>query len=402
MATGLEIASATPAIMGGKPAFSKLLPIVRPTLPTYESMAAELSEIVSSGMVTRGKQLRAFEEAAAAHLKVKHAVAVSSCTSGLMLSYKGLGLQGEIIAPSFTFMATVSAAVWAGLRPVLVDVERHTHNIDPAAVERAITPKTSAIVAVHNFGNPADIAALEQVAKRHNLKLIFDAAHGFGAQYQGTPVGGQGDAQCYSLSPTKLVVAGEGGFVATNSDELAEKIRRGREYGMGEAYDSIFAGINARMSEFHACLGRHSLAMLDKHAARRQEIVALFQKRLGKLPGIGFQKVLPGNRCSYKDFSLTVDADAFGLTRDELAKALAAENVDTRKYYDPPVHRQTAYRHFAPAEETLPTTNWLASASLSIPLWSHMDDETAGQICYAIERIQHAAGDVKLNWTARS
>jgi len=397
MATGLDTASAKPAILGGKPAFPKLVPIVRPTLPSYESMAAEMSEIVGSGMVTRGKQLRAFEEAAAAHLKVKHAVAVSSCTSGLMLSYKGLGLQGEIIAPSFTFMATVSAAVWAGLRPVLVEVERHTHNIDPAAVERAITPKTTAIVAVHNFGNPADIAALEKIAKSRGLKLIFDAAHGFGAQYQGIPVGGQGDAQCYSLSPTKLVVAGEGGIVATNSDELAEKIRRGREYGMGQAYDSLFAGINARMSEFHACLGRHSLALLDKHAARRQEIVALFQRQLGKLPGIGFQKVLPGNRCSYKDFSLTIDADEFGLTRDELGKALSAENVDTRKYYDPPVHRQTAYRHFAPAEETLPTTNWLAAASLSIPLWSHMDDETATQICSAIERVHGAAKDVKVN-----
>jgi dTDP-4-amino-4,6-dideoxygalactose transaminase len=401
MATGLDTASAKPAILGGKPAFPKLLPIVRPTLPSYESMAAEMSEIVGSGMVTRGKQLRAFEEAAATHLKVKHAIAVSSCTSGLMLTYKGLGLQGEIIAPSFTFMATVSAAVWAGLRPVLVDVERHTHNIDPAAIERAITPKTTAIVAVHNFGNTADIAALEQIAKRHNLKLIFDAAHGFGAQYQGTPVAGQGDAQCYSLSPTKLVVAGEGGIVATNSDELAEKIRRGREYGMGEAYDSVFAGINARMSEFHACLGRHSLAMLGKHAARRQEIVALFQRKLGKLPGIGFQKVLPGNQCSYKDFSLTVEAETFGLNRDELAKALAAENVDTRKYYDPPVHRQTAYRQFAPAEETLPTTNWLASASLSIPLWSHMDDETATQICSAIERVHNLAKDVKVNLANR-
>src|SRR5262249_8104305 len=155
-----------------------------------------------------------------------------SCTSGLMLTYKSLGLTGEIVAPSFTFMATISAAVWAGLKPVMVDVERHTHNIDPAAVEHAITPATSAIVAVHNFGNPADIAALEQIAKRRKLKLVFDAAHGFGARYQGVPVGAQGDAQVYSLSPTKLVVAGEGGIVATQSDDLAEKIRRGREYGM--------------------------------------------------------------------------------------------------------------------------------------------------------------------------
>ncbi len=394
MATATDT-SKVPAVLGGKPAFEKLLPIVRPTLPKHEELASELAEIIGSGMVTRGRQLQLFEEAAAAHLRVKHAVAVSSCTSGLMLVYQGLGLKGEIVAPSFTFMATVSAAVWAGLRPVLVDVDRGTHNIDPAAVERAITRNTTGIVAVHNFGNPADIAALEQIAQSHGLKLVFDAAHGFGAQYQGVPVGPQGDAQVYSLSPTKLVVAGEGGIVATNCDTLAERIRRGREYGMGAAYDSLFAGMNARMSEFHACLGRHSLAMLERNANRRQEIVALFRRELGRLPGIHFQEVLLGNRASYKDFSITIDAQAFGLSRDELAKAVAAENIDTRKYYDPPVHRQTAYRQFAPAEQSLSVTNWLASASLSLPLWSHMTDEVALQICRACKRIYETAEDVQ-------
>ena len=184
-------------------------------MPKFEELSAELAEIVGTGMVTRGRQLRAFEEAAAARLRVQHAVAVSVVPVVLMLAYRGLGLTGEIIAPSFTFMATVSAAVWAGLRPVLVDVELHTHNIDPAAIESAITPSTTGIVAVHNFGNPADIDALEKIAKRRGLKLVFDAAHGFGAQYQGVPVGPQGDAHVYSLSPTKLVVAGEGGIVAT-------------------------------------------------------------------------------------------------------------------------------------------------------------------------------------------
>ncbi|HEY2882262.1 MAG TPA: DegT/DnrJ/EryC1/StrS family aminotransferase [Pirellulales bacterium] len=384
-----------PAVLGGPPAFDKLLPIVKPTLPKFDALSADLAEIVGSGMVTRGRHLREFEEAAAAHLKVKHAVAVSSCTSGLMLTYQGLGLTGEIVAPSFTFMATVSAAVWAGLKAVLVDVDRRSHNIDPAAVEKAITPATTAIVAVHNFGNPADIAALEAIAKRRNLKLVFDAAHGFGARYQGVPVGPQGDAQVYSLSPTKLVVAGEGGIVATNSDDLAERIRRGREYGMGAAYDSLFAGVNARMSEFHACLGRHSLAMLETNAGRRQEIVALFRRELSSVPGIGFQEVLPGNRSSYKDFSITVDTAEFRLSRDELATALKAENIDTRKYYDPPVHRQTAYRHFAPPAGSLPVTQWLASASLSLPLWSHMTDDTALEICRAVQRIYRSANDVR-------
>ncbi len=224
---------------------------------------------------------------------------------------------------------------------------------------------------------------------------MFDAAHGFGAQHQGVPVGPQGDAHVYSLSPTKLVVAGEGGIVATNCDQLAEKIRRGREYGMGAAYDSLFAGLNARMSEFHACLGRHSLAWIEQNAGRRQEVVAIFRRELSHLPGIGFQQVLAGNRSSYKDFSITVEAEQFGLSRDELAMALAADNIDTRKYYDPPVHRQTAYRHFAPAEETLTVTNHLAATSLSLPLWSHMSDEIALEICRACRRIHECAADVR-------
>ncbi len=394
-ATKTTSSSQSPAILGGRPTFEKLLPIVRPTLPKFEELREELAEVVTSGMVTRGRQLQMFEQAAAEHLKVKHAVAVSSCTCGLMLVYQGLGLRGEIIAPSFTFMATISSAVWAGLKPVLVDVDRRTHNIDPAAIEAAITPATTGIVAVHNFGNPADIGALEKIARQHKLKLVFDAAHGFGARYQGMPVGSQGDAQVYSLSPTKLVVAGEGGIVATNSDELAEKIRRGREYGMGNGYDSLFAGINSRMSEFHACLGRHSLAMLEGHVERRQEIVAMYRQELGQLPGIEFQEVSPGNRASYKDFSITIDAAKFGMSRDEFAQALAADNIDSRKYYDPPVHRQTAYRQFAPPEDRLPVTNWLSQASLSLPVWSHMGDEIVQQVCRACRRIHEAAGDVR-------
>jgi dTDP-4-amino-4,6-dideoxygalactose transaminase len=197
-----------------------------------------------------------------------------------------------------------------------------------------------------------------------------------------------------------LVVAGEGGIVATNSDELAEKIRRGREYGMGNGYDSLFAGINSRMSEFHACLGRHSLAMLEGHVRHRQELVALFRQELGKLPGMGFQKVLPGNRSSYKDFSLTIDAEQFGMSRDELSKALAAENIDSRKYYDPPVHRQTAYRQFAPNDDRLKVTEQLARTSLSLPLWSHMTAETVLEMCQACERIHRSADEVRARFAA--
>ena len=383
-----------PALLGNAPVFSNKVNIVRPRLPPFEEMIDEIAEIFSSGMVTKGRHVTAFEQAIAEHLGVKNAVAVSSCTLGLMLTYKGLGLTGDVVVPSFTFMATASSLVWAGLRPVFADVKFDTTNLDPAAAEAAITPRTTAIVAVHNFGNPAEIDELKAIADRRGLKLIFDAAHGFGAQYRGEPVGKQGDAQVYSLSPTKLLIAGEGGIVATNDDALAERIRMGREYGNDGNYDSAFAGVNARMPELSALMGLHSLLSLEQAAGRRNHTAELYRRELGCLPGIGFQEIVQGNRSSYREYSIMIDSHSFGLNRDQLATALTAENVDTRKYYDPPVHRQTAYAQFAPSDRKLSNTDSLASRSLSLPMWSEMSDEIALNICRAIRRAGESADEV--------
>jgi dTDP-4-amino-4,6-dideoxygalactose transaminase len=387
-----------PALLGGTPGFPELLPMVRPVLPSFQKMAGDVEQILSTGMVTKGRFMREFEQAFAAHLGVKHAVAVSSCTSGMMLVHKAAGLTGEVIVPSFTFMATVSAVVWAGLRPVFADVDKDSNNLDPATVEAAITPRTAAIVAVHQFGNPADIAALEKIAAQHGLKLIFDAAHGAGARYQGLPVGKQGYAQIFSLSPTKLLISGEGGMVTTDDDDLAANIKIGREYGNPGNYDTIFAGLNARMPEFNALLGLRSLEMLEDAAQHRNETVALFQEYLGRLPGVGFQYVRSGDRHSYRELSITIDEELFGLTRDELALALKYENVDTRKYYLPPIHEQTAYRPFYEGKP-LPSTDWLSSHSLSLPLWSNMSTETATRICDIITCLHENAQAIheKLN-----
>lgn len=382
-----------PAIVGGQPVFADKVNIVRPVLPDFLEVSEGVQSILTTGMITKGEYLRTFEKAVREYLGVKHAIGVSSCTSGLMLTYRGLGLTGDVVVPSFTFMATVSALVWSGLRPVFADVNPGTTNLDPAAAEAAITPQTSAIVAVHNFGNPAEIDALQEIANRHGLKLIIDAAHGFGGLYQGVPVGRQADAHVFSLSPTKLLIAGEGGIVATNNDELALQVQMGREYGNSGNYDSAFAGLNARMAEFNALVGLRSLDHLEAAAQTRNQSADLFQELLGILPGVGFQEVRPGNRCSYKDLSVTFNAGEFGLTRDELALALAAENIDTRKYYEPPAHRQSAYRHFY-SGQPLPNTELLASTSLSFPMWTSMDPSVVSRICEAVQRIYQNRGKV--------
>ena len=369
------------------------IPLVKPAVPSYSDLSENLENILASGMLTKGDRLREFEEAAARYLKVKHAVAVSSGTIGLMLAYRALNLQGEAIVPSFTFMATVSALVWAGVKPVFAETDFQTRNIDPQAVEEKITPRTSAIIAVHNFGNPAPIDELRQIAERHNLRLIFDAAHAFGSTYRTRAVGSQGDAQVFSLSPTKLVIAGEGGVVATNNDELAKGLRRGREYGNDGTYDSAFAGLNGRLPEMSALLASESLRSLDGAVENRNAYADFYRKELGRLGGIVFQKVAAADRSTYKDFCITVDENEFGLSRDELARALAEENIETRSYYNPPVHLQTAYRQFT--TESLPFTERLARESLSLPMWSEMEAETLERVCRVIESIQQSSGQIK-------
>lgn len=376
-----------PALLGGTHVFSEWVSLVQPVLPNLAELSNEVQSILSSGMVTKGRYLRQFEEEVQNYLQVKHAVAVSSCTTGLMLTYQALGLSGDVVVPSFTFMATVSALIWCGLRPVFADVDGTTTNLDAESARISITPSTTAIVGVHNFGNPADVAELNDLAQQHHLKIIYDAAHGFGSLYQGVPLGPLGDANIFSMSPTKLLITGEGGIVTTNDDELAKSIRMGREYGNDGSYDSAFAGINARMPEFNALMGIYSLKRLEAAARSRNDTAALYHQLLGQMPGIEFQTVRPGNRSAYKDLSIVIYPNQFRLPRDELQLALTAENIDTRKYYSPPVHKQHAYKHFSDQQTYLPVTDWLSANSLSLPIWSFMPDEIVKNVCSAISRI---------------
>jgi dTDP-4-amino-4,6-dideoxygalactose transaminase len=364
------------------------IPLVRPTLPKLSAIRAPLERALTSGQVTRGDNVRGLEAEAARALGVQHAIGVSSCTSGLMLVLRALDLKGEVILPSFTFLATGTSVLWCGLTPVFADINPETITIDPADVERRITPQTSAIVGVHTFGNAADCEALERIARAHKLKLIFDAAHGFGCSYRGRPVGGFGDAEVFSMSPTKLVVAAEGGIVTTNDDALARRIRIGREYGNPGNYDCEYNGLSARFEEFNAILARWGLKNLKRHAAARRKLVERLRKRLAKVPGVRFQHVPKGCTHGYKDLSLEFDPAAFGATRDDVAAALAKAGIDSRKYYFPLVHETQAFAAWngKHGETDLPHSYRLSRASLSVPLWSHMSGREMDAIGDAVAR----------------
>lgn len=383
-----------PAVLGGHPAFDSLVPVVRPELPPAEELFDPVREVVSSRVITNHKYVREFEKALARTLGVKHAVCVSSCTSGMMLLMRGLALSGEIVVPSFTFMATVAAVVWAGCEPVFADVDEQAMVLDPDAVEEATSPRTCAILAVHNFGRPAPVERLEEIARSRGVRLLFDAAHGLGSLRKGGPLGGLGEAEVFSFSPTKLVTAAEGGVVTTDSDEIAEAVRVGRNYGNPGNYDCVFPGLSARMSEFNAILGLASLRRLDAAVARRNELARLYCERLRRLPGISFQAVDGEDRSSYKDFTVVIDEAKSGLSRDALAWALRAENIDTRSYFDPPCHRMAAFGPYVKPGQEFPRTEKLSAGCLSLPIWSGMDLETASKICLAVERILEHAPEI--------
>lgn len=375
-----------PAVLGGRAVFSSPLPITTPTISASQSMLRAIGRVVNSRQLTNGNEVRKFEKAIERYLGVRHAIALGSCTSGLMLILRVLGLRGEVILPSFTFHATAHAIIWNGLKPVFVDCDPETYNINPREAEKAITPKTAAIMAVNIFGNSADIEALGKIARKHGLKLIFDSAHAFGTKYQGKNAGGFGTAESFSLSPTKLLTAGEGGIVTTNDDELAAKIKMGRNYGDPGSYDPEFSGLSSRMGELNAILGMFSLNTLEKNVKRRNRAANLYRKHLSNIPGLSFQKINEGDRSSYKDLSILVDRSVFGLSRDQIYTALLAENIIVKKYFYPPVHRIRAFRN-CQNRHKLPVTEKISDNSLSLPLFSHIDDESIETVCQAIGDI---------------
>lgn len=377
-----------PAILGGTPIFENNVPISSSTLPDISQVMYSFEDIFDSGMITNHKYVRLYEDKMAKYLGAQHAVAVSSATSGLLLMLKCMDLEGEVILPSFTFSVTGHVLAWTGLTPKYVDIDPNTCLIDPAEVEKAITPKTCAIFGVHIWGNPCNHQALQEISDRYNIKLIYDAAQATGSKYMENPIGALGEAQVFSCSPTKVVTAAEGGILTTNNADLAEKVRIGRNYGDDGSYDCQFEGINARMSEFHAALGLATLDMAEEHINRRHDIYALYKKYLSQLSGIRFPSDTYGGTTNGIYFSIIIDESLFGLTRDHLYEALKHDHVDSRRYYTPPLHLQKANLKYAGLYKgKLPNTESIANRSLTLPVFSHMTDEQVIGVCTAISRI---------------
>jgi dTDP-4-amino-4,6-dideoxygalactose transaminase len=319
---------------------------------------------------------------------------VNSCTAGLMLVLSQLDARGPVVMPSFTFAASAHAVHWAAGTPAWAEVRDADLTLDPddARAEIAATGAV-AMTATHIYGTPCQTEALAAVAADAGIPLVYDAAHALGSLRGGRPVGGFGTAEVFSMSPTKVTTAGEGGLVATSDEALAAAIRIGRDYGNPGDYDCRFVGLNARMSELHAAVGLASLEGLDERLAHRAALVEAFRAVTDGLPGLRYPALDDGDTSTYKDLTLVLE-DGFGLHPSELGAVLRADGIDSRRYYYPPIHRQQAYADL-PGRRDLPVTDRLAEQVITPPLYSHMTVEQAQRVAAVVVAAQANSAEVR-------
>jgi dTDP-4-amino-4,6-dideoxygalactose transaminase len=304
---------------------------------------------------------------------------------------RALDVRGAVLLPSFTFSASAHAVAWNGLRPVFADCDAESFQLD---VQDAMgrLDGVEAILATHVFGAPCPAEAVEELAAAIGARVVFDAAAAFGATHGGRPVGGHGAVEVFSLTPTKTVIAGEGGLVTTDDDDLAAAVRVGREYGNPGDYDTTFVGLNGRMSELHAALALESFADLDVNLGRRRAVAARYAAGLGSVPGVRFQRVDPTDEPTWKDWTIVVDPHDFGIDRSALAAVLLADGVQTRTYFHPPVHRQRAYGREPRVE--LPATDVLSAQVLSLPIYPALADDAVDRIIEVIQAAHDHAAEI--------
>ena len=341
---------------------------------------AAVQRVLQSGYYVLGTEVKAFESEFAAYATAKHCVGVGSGTDALHVAIRALGIGpgDEVITTAHTAVATVSAIELAGATPVFADIDATHFTLDPALVERAISPLTKAIIAVHLYGQPADLTAFSAIAARHSLKLIEDCAQAHGALHQGRRVGSVGDIAAFSCYPTKnLGAIGDGGMIVTNDDALARQCRLLREYGWAERYVSHISGFNSRLDELQAAILRVKLPALDADNEKRRKIAARYDTELAGLP-----LQLPARRPETNHvFHLYVVRST---RRDALQEHLRAAGVGALIHYPMPIHRQPAYAGKVRGGESLPETERASREVLSLPMYPELSEAEVGTVIAAL------------------
>ena len=375
------------------PAFAEPLHVGRPNLGDREAFLKLAGEMYDRRWLSNnGPLVQELEARIARYLGVKHCVAMCNGTIALEIAIRALNLEGEVIVPSYTFIATAHSLFWQGITPVFADIDPHTHNLDPAAVRRMITPKTTGIIGVHLWGRSAPVEELQAIAGEHGLQLMFDAAHAFGCTHGGRMIGNFGRCEVLSFHATKFFNTFEGGAVVTNEDELAETMRLMRNFGFKGLDNVIHPGTNGKMTEICAAMGLVNLDAIGEFISANKANYAAYGAALSEMPGLSLLPYRENEKNNYQYVVVEVDA-CCPVTRDALVDALQAENVKARKYFWPGCHRMQPYRDLYPhAGLMLQNTVLVAERVMLLPTGTTLPPDALGRIVGILQTAIESSG----------
>ncbi len=390
------------ALFGGDPAFRRPLHVGRPNLGNRKKFLGRVNDILDRRWLSNGgPYVREFEGRVAEEAGTRHCVAMSSGTTALEIAIRGLGLSGEVILPSFTFVATAHALQWQEITPVFCDINPETWTLDPGKVEELITPRTTGILGVHLWGNSCAADALQEIADRRHLKLLFDAAHAFGSTHEGRSIGQLGNASVFSFHPTKFIGALEGGAVVTDDDHLAAKLRLMKNFGFAGYDEVVYLGTNGKMNEVSAAMGLTNLEEMAGFLRQNRKLFACYQENLSSLEGVSLREYPAGESGNFQSVILDVDEKKAGISRDELLQILHAENILARRYFYPGCHRMEPYRSLFPeVGGRLPETEKVSLRVLCLPTGTALKTRDVEKVCevvrWAVQNSKKIRGGIEV------
>jgi len=366
--------------------FAQPVYVTRPLLPPLAEYTQLLQEVWASGWLANGgAQHQALEAELSQWLGAPHLSLFNNGTIALIVACQALRLAGEVVTSPFTFPATPHVLSWNNVTPVFADIDPDTLCLDPNCVEALVTNHTSAILGVHVYGIPCDVAALDTLARTYSLRVVYDGAHAFGTRVQGQAISSFGDATMFSFHATKLFHTAEGGALAVNDPDLKKRIDLLKNFGIKNENEVVMPGINGKMSELQAALGRIVLRHVDLERERRAALRALYQARLAEQPGLRLLQIPANASDSLQYLVLRVNPAEAGCNRDQLHERLKRFNIITRKYFHPLCSDYSCYRHLPSARaHNLPNAYRVASEVLTLPYFGALSDDDVHHICDAI------------------
>lgn len=357
--------------------------VTRPNLPDLKEILPYLEKIWESLILTNnGPFHQEFEKQLKSYLQVPFVSLVANGTLALIVALQALRITGEVITTPFSFVATAHALRWNGITPVFCDIEEETFTLDPEKIEAAITPRTTAILPVHVYGYPCRIEAIEDIADKYGLRVIYDAAHAFGIKKNGENILTRGDASILSFHGTKLFTTFEGGAIVCNDEKLKKRIDYLRNFGFADEVTVVAPGINAKMNEFQSVVGLLGLKIVDEEIARRKKIAQLYRSLLKEISGLRLPPEVEGVDHNYAYFPVLIEEEIFGISREEVYRQLKQHKIFARRYFYPLISNLPSYRNLPSSnKENLPVANKIAERVLCLPMYGALQQEEVEKIC---------------------